>query len=151
METLEHGTVDLVQRPGGRRCQQRLRAPGVSGQQLVGRGLERPPGPPPRVGGERRRALQKGGSRCQPAPRARPPGRLLQLARDVLVGPDGGVSAMPCMAIGIELGIGGGSERPVRGSARLGRCRAIDRRAQERVAKYDLQAELQQPVRLRGS
>jgi hypothetical protein len=66
-----HRPVDLVQRAGGRRCQQCLRGLGVTGELLGGGGLEHPPRPLSRIGRERRGALQKGAGRCQPAPRAR--------------------------------------------------------------------------------
>ena len=76
---------------------------------------------------QRRGALEERGGRCQPAARTRTRGRLLQLVGDVLVGPDGGVRPMPGPAIRIELGIGGGRQRPMRGAPLLDRRRAVDR------------------------
>ena len=59
---------------------------------------------PSRVCRKRRGALQKGGGRRKSPSGARTLGRLLELVRDVVVGPGGGMSAMPDAAIGIELG-----------------------------------------------
>ena len=142
METLQLGAVDLVKRPGVRGREQRQRGLAVSGQLFRGGRLERPACPPSRLCRKRRGALQKGGGGRKSSSGARTLGRLLELVRDVVVGPGGGMSAVPHAAIGIEFGVGGGCERLMRGSALLGRRRAIGRRAQERVAKRDLQAEL---------
>ena len=58
---------------------------------------------------------------------------------------------MPGAAIGIDLRIGGGCQRAMRAPSLLGRRRAVDRRAQEWVAKRDLRAYLHQVVRFCGS
>ena len=126
-EALEHRAIDLIQRPGARRCEQCERGLGLAGQLLGSGGLERSLRTSFGVGRERCGALKKGAGRCQPAARTRTLGRLFQLARDVRVEPAGGVSAMPGPAIRIECGVGGCRERAMRGAARLDRCRAVDR------------------------
>jgi hypothetical protein len=151
METLEHGLVELLQRSGGRRCEQHQRRPRVSGELLRAGGRERAMRAACRVGRERRGALEEGAGRRRPAPRSRAPGRLLELVRDVLVGPDSGVRAMPSEAIWIEVRVGGRRERPMRGASLVGRGLAVDRGPQERVAELDLQSEVKQPLRLRRS
>ena len=58
------------------------------------------------------RSQERGGGR-QAAAGLRPAGRALQLGGDVLVGPDGGVRAVPGAAIGIDVGIGRLGQRAV--------------------------------------
>ena len=81
VEPLEHGVVELVQRPVGGRRQQRQRLLGRPGQLLGARGLERTPRSRAGLERERGRALEERGGRRQSAARLRPPGRALQLAR----------------------------------------------------------------------
>ena len=61
-----------------------------------------------------------------------------------------GVGAVPGPTIGIDIGVGGPRQRPMRFSSLLARRRAVDPRAQEWVAKNDSSAELEQPIRLGG-
>ncbi len=95
---------------------------------------------------ERGRALEERRGRRQPAARLRPPGGALQLLGDVLVGADGGLRAVPGVTIGVERGVGGRRQRPMHGSPILGRCRPVDRRAQQRVAEDDPRPEVEQAV-----
>ena len=100
-----------------------------------------------RVRRERRRSLEECGGRCESAPRAGALRGLLQFERDVLIGRGDRVRAMPGAAIGVEA-----RDRWRLANARCaarrssdGR-RSVDRRAQERMAKRHLCAELQQAV-----
>jgi len=97
------------------------------------------------------RALEEGGGGREATACLRPGRGMLQLGRNVLVRDRRRVRAMPRAAVGIQSGVGGRRERPVRLAPILGRCRAIDRGAQERVAEPDLQPDGEQPIRLRFS
>ena len=122
---------------------------GGAGQVLAGGGFQRAVGPAGRVGRERRRSLEERSGRRESASRAGALGGLLQLEGDVLVGLRDRVRAMPGAAIRVELGVGGCRQRPMRGVPLVRRRRAVDRRAQKRVAKRDLRSELQQAVGFR--
>ena len=87
---------------------------------------------------------RKRGGRGDAPARLRAAGRALELLGDLLVGPGGRLGAVPCAPVGMGLGIGGLGERGVQRVA-LGRgCRAIRRRAHQRVAESDLRADLEQ-------
>ena len=102
VQELQPGTIQRVQRAGGRAREQPQRFLGAAGQLLAGGGFQRAVRPASRVGRERRRSLQERSGRREPTSRAGALGRLLQLARDVLIGPCDRVRAMPGPAIGIE-------------------------------------------------
>jgi hypothetical protein len=55
---------------------------------------------------------------------------------------------MPGAPVRIELGIGSRCERPVHLTPLSGGCATVDRRAQERMAKCDLEAEADQAISL---
>jgi hypothetical protein len=96
------------------------------------------------------RPLQEGSASRQAAARLCPTGRPLELIGDLVVGRGSGLRAVPCPAIGIDLGIGRRCERPVGGPALRGRCWLVDRGARQRMTKPDHRAELDQTGGLGG-
>jgi len=79
------GAGELVERPGLRRREQVQSVAERSGLQVGLRRGQAAFGTPGRIDGQRHRALQERRGRGQPAARLRPPGRTLQLRRDLLV------------------------------------------------------------------
>jgi hypothetical protein len=107
-------------------------------------GGQRPRRPASRVGRQPGGLLEKGGG-CGEAPSClRPSRRALELDGDVLVGPRGGVGAVPGAAIGIDVGVGRLGQRSVRAAAIRRRRRPIDRRAHQRMSKAHARTELDQ-------
>ncbi len=143
VEPLEHGAVELIERPVTRRrqqCQRLLRRPG----QLLGlRSRERSSCSPSGVERHRGSPLEERGGSGQSAASLRPRGRPLEFVGDLLVGPDRGMSEVPGPAIGVDISIGGDRQRPMRGSPIIARRRLIDRGPQERVAEGDARPELE--------
>ena len=96
------------------------------------------------IGRQHRRALEERGRRGQTSASLRAAGRPLESLGDLLVGPRRRVGAVPGATVGIDLRIGDVRQGTVHGLSLLKRCRAVGRRAYERVPKPHPSAELDQ-------
>ena len=110
-------------------------ARGRTGLVLGLRGGQLTPGAVRGIGGQRGGSLEERGCGGETAARLRAVGRALELGGDVLVRCERGLGAVPRAAIGIDLGIGRCRQSLMRTPPLFGRRRAVDRRAQEGVAK----------------
>ena len=110
---LQARLLQVAERPGLRYGQQVLRGAGRPGLDLgLGRG-QRPSGPPRRVAGQQRRALQERGRRGYPAARLRPARRPFELGGNVLVLIGRGLRQMPGPPVRIKLRVGHLGQRRV--------------------------------------
>jgi hypothetical protein len=107
------------------------------------------------IRGQRRGALEESGCGCQAASSSGSVGRALELRSYSFVWRQRRLGTMPRPAIGIEPVVGGCRQSFVRAPSLIGRRRAVNRGAQERVAKGHSGAEREQargfrrPQRLR--
>ena len=102
-----------------------------------------------RLGCQAGGALEEGGGRGQPAPRLSPAGRPLELGGNTLIGGARGLSEVPGAPVGVDLRVGRFRQRPVHPPALLRRCPAVDRRADQRMAKPHPVVDFDQAGRLR--
>ena len=138
------GPGELVKRDRLRRREQVEGVAEAAGLLAELRCGERAVGLPDRIGGERDRALQERRRRRQAAPGLRPPGRALQLDRDLLVGDGGGLGPMPGPAIRVGDLVGRLGQGRVRLPPLPQRGGLVGRGAGQRVAEPDPGAELDQ-------
>ena len=98
-----------------------------------------------RIGRQLGRLPQEGGGRGEASTCLRPPGRLLELDGDVLIGAACGMGTMPGAAIRFARRIGHVRQRTVHALPLPIGCRPVDRRAHQRMAKTHGRTDLQQP------
>ena len=110
---------------------------------------QRPLRTPDRVRRQGRGALEEGGGGGQPAARLGAAGGPLELGGDVLVGAGRRLGEVPGAPVGIGLRVGRLRQRPMHAASLLRRCRPVDRRAHQRMAKPHPAVDLDQPGRLR--
>ena len=103
-EQVHPGAVEFVERAGLRRREQVEGVAEAAGLQADLRRGQRAVGLPGRIGGQRDRTIEERRRRGESAAGLRPPGRALELERDLLVGGGGGLGPMPRPAIRIGAG-----------------------------------------------
>ena len=139
------GARELIERPGLRRREQLQSVAERSGLQVgLGRG-QAAFGTPGRIGGQRHRALEERRGGGQPAARLRPPGRPLQLCRDLLVRARRGLGPVPGPPVRIGDRVGHLRQRRVHLLPRLDRRRSVGRRTGQRMPEPHPRPELDQP------
>ena len=105
---------------------------------------KRPLGAAPGLRGQLGGAPQKGSGGGQTAPRLSPARRPLELGGNILLGPGRGLSKVPGASVGVDLRVGRLRQRAVGPSSILGRCRPVDRRTHQRMAKAHPAVDLDQ-------
>ncbi len=110
---------------------------------------KRPPGGAPGLWRQLGGAPQKGSGGGQTAPRLSPARRPLELGGNILPGAGRGLSKVPGAPVRVDLRVGRLRQRAVRLPSPLGRCRPVDRRTHQRMAKAHPAVDLDQASRLR--
>ena len=144
------GALELAQRPRLDHDQQFLGKIEGACLQAGLRGRQRALHAEGRVSGERHRPAQERGGRGQAAAGLGPVRRAFELGRDLLVGPDRRLGAVPGAAIGIHPGIGDLGQRPVEVVPVLDRGRTVGRGANQQMPEPHPLAEFHQPGHLGG-
>ena len=110
---VDPGALELIQRPILRHgCQPERRVERAGLETRLRRGQDTF-GVPPSVGGQQHRPLQERRGRSQPAAGLRPPGRPLQLRRDLLIRPGYGLGPVPGAPVRIRDRVGHLGQRRV--------------------------------------
>ena len=113
VEPLEHGALELLERPVSRQRERAINAScGAPASCLASAASSARRARLARVERELGSPLKERSGRGQSAARLRPRGRALELVGDLFVGRDRGTSEVPGAAIGVDLGIGGRTPAP---------------------------------------
>ncbi|MDB5065576.1 MAG: hypothetical protein JWM18_2010 [Chloroflexi bacterium] len=149
-QPLQQGALQGVERPQVDHVEQAQGRVGRPGPQLGAGGGEGALHPACGIGGQRGGSFEEGRRRRQSAPSPGLSRRALQVAGDLLVGPERRLGAVPGAAIGTDIGVDDLGERAMRAPALVGRRRVVDRRAHQRVTEAHLCSDAEQPVGLGG-
>ena len=108
-------------------------------------GIERPPNPPRWIGRQFGRSRKKGGGSSDSSASLGPPGRVLELGSDFLVGPGRGSGAMPGAPVRILLGVRGLGKRQMYSPPVLGSGRTVSGGPDEWMRELHVPTHIEQP------
>ena len=147
---LEAGTLECVQRPCLRDCQQIQGGFGHSGVVLGLRGFQCAGRTTGGLGRQHGRLLHERRRRSQPPAGTRTSSRALQLSGGCLLSAQHRLRPVPGASVGVDPAVGDGRQHAMRAALVGQGCGRVDRRADERMTEAYPGIDLHQPGGLRG-